>query len=262
MNTYLLSWVEDTIRDAIVEFSNLNWVCPTLHLVQLDLIQNQLNKLMEYYLFFFQKTGFLPKDIQLSNHSFILTKQVNELLSDSKDELSISLSLLINQLSPDLKTRIIPIHLQYLKNSNFTLISGIGATDPLGENITFMLHEFSIPRMVIDIIPRDFCYIQRLLEDYSQGIQKNLKEFVVSFNKNYKQFQKDCKIYLEDSFYQFFMKLKMIGVNKDLFFTDKNFKEIAYNNQLGDYLNLYRLFYERYKIKLTEIPRFIQEYKL
>lgn len=256
MNTYLLSWVENTVKDAIVEFSNLPWVCPALHIVQIDHLKNQLNKLMEYYLMFFQKTGFLPKELQLRKHSFILKKHIDEILSDTNNELYVSLSLLINQVSPDLKTRIIPVHLQYIKNSNFTLITGIGATNPLGEIITFMLHEFSIPRKVIDIIPRDLCYIQNLLEDYSQGTQQSLKDFVVSFNKNYKQFQKDCKIYLEDSFYQFFMKLKMIGVNKDIIFTEQSFKEVAYNNQLGDYLNLYRLFNLRYQIPLTEIPRF------
>ncbi|MGK6342531.1 hypothetical protein ACMGDK_09845 [Chryseobacterium sp. DT-3] len=258
MNTYLLSQVERTVKDAIGEFAKLPWVSPGFHTNQIDVIQLQLNKLMDYYIEFFQKTGFLPKDLDSQKKSCVIVRRIKDFKKPKDDEILSGLSFVMEEIANNLKNRIFPIHHQYSKTSNFALLTGIAATDPYGENITFMLHEFAIPKILLNIIPGDFDYIQKFLELYDTKANKSLKDFVTSFNRNYKQFQKDCKVYLEDTFYQFYMKLKMIGANQDILFSDMTMKEVAYRNQFGDYLNLYRLFNQHYKISLDEVPRFKQ----
>ncbi|WP_454045099.1 hypothetical protein [Chryseobacterium sp. Marseille-Q8038] len=258
MNTYLLSQVEKTVKESIEEFAKLPWISSAFHTNQIDILQLQLNKLMDYYIDFFQKTGFLPKELDLFKSSCIIERRIKDFKKPKNDEILLGFSFVVDQISDNIKNRIVPIHLQYSKTSNFALLTGIAATDPCGKNIVFMLHEFAIPKMIINIIPRDLVYIQRLLEGYQTKVEPSLQEYVASFNKNYKQFQKDCKVYLEDTFYQFYMKLKMIGANRDLFFTEKTKKEVAYNNQFNDYLNMYRVFSKHYKISLDDIPRFRQ----
>ncbi|QIH34474.1 hypothetical protein [Sphingobacterium sp. DR205] len=256
MNTYLLSQVEKVVKDSIEEFSKLPWIFPAFHTSQIDVLQLQLNKLMDYYIGFFQKTGFLPKEMDLFKSSCVIERRIKDFKKPKQDEILTGFSFVIDQISDNVRNRIVPIHLQYSKASNFALLTGIAATDPCGKNIIFMLHEFVIPKMIINIIPRDLVYIHRLLEGYQTKVEPSLQEYVASFNKNYKQLQKDCKVYLEDTFYQFYMKLKMIGANRDILFTDKTLKEVAYNNRFNDYLNMYRVFSQHYKISLVDIPRF------
>ncbi|ASE62026.1 AraC family transcriptional regulator [Chryseobacterium indologenes] len=258
MNTYLLSKVEGSVREAVEEFTILPWIDSALQIYEIDLFEVQLNRLIDYYVLFFQKIGFLPKEMQLFRSSYILKKRIKEFNSSSSNDFITGFINVIEAMSNDYSSRIIPINLHYSKKNDFSLITGIAVTDPCGKNITFLLHEFAIPRILININPRDLIYIQRCLEEYNTKFQKSLEGFVASLNKNYKQFQKDCKIYLEDTFYQFFMKLKMIRANHDILFTNMTLKEVAYNNQFSDYLNLYRLFTQRYQISLDEIPRFCQ----
>lgn len=258
MNTYLLALVERTIKEAIGEFAKLTWVSPAFHTNKIDVIQLQLNKLMDYYIEFFQKTGFLPKDLELLKKSCVIVRRIKDFKKPKDDEILLGLSFVMEEIADNFKNRIVPIHTQYPKTHNFALLTGIAATDSYGKTITFLLHEFVIPEILINIIPKDLDYIVRLLNLYDKKLGTSLKEFVSSFNRNYKQFQKDCKFYLEDTFYQFYIKLKMIGANLDILFSDRTMKEVAYNNQFGDYLNLYRLFNQHYKISLDEIPRFKQ----
>ncbi|AZA84523.1 hypothetical protein H3Z85_00535 [Chryseobacterium indologenes] len=258
MNTYLLALVESTLKDAIEEFSKLHWVSPAFHANKIDVIQLQLNKLMDYYIEFFQKTGFLPKDLDLVKKSCLIERRIKDFDKAQEDEILSGLSFVIEEIEDDVKNRIIPIHTQYPKTHNLALLTGIAATDSYGKTIRFLLHEFEIPRILIDIIAQDLDYIGRLLDLYDAKVRSSLKDFVTSFNRNYKKFQKDCKIYLEDTFYQFYIKLKMIGANRDILFSDMNKKEIAYNNQFGDYLNLYRIYNQHYKIVLDDLPRFKQ----
>ncbi|RQO37665.1 hypothetical protein DBR39_12290 [Chryseobacterium sp. KBW03] len=258
MNTYLVSLVESTFKDAIGELAKLPWVSPAFHTNQIDVIQLQLNKLMDYYIEFFQKTGFLPKELDIAKKSCVIEKRIKDFKKVKDDETLLGLSFVIEEIEDNVKNRIVPIHTQYRKPENLALLTGIAATDSYGKTITFLLHEFEIPRILIAIIAQDLDYIERLLDLYDAKLARSLKDFVTSFNRNYKKFQKDCKIYLEDTFYQFYIKLKMIGANLDILFSDMTMKEVAYNNQFGDYLNLYRLFNQHYKISLDEIPRFKQ----
>lgn len=258
MNMFILSKVEGSVKQAVEEFAILPWIDPALQIYETDLFENQLKRLIDYYTFFFQKIGFLPKEMHLFKSSYILKKKIKEFKPSSSDNFIKGFLYIIEEMANDFSSRIIPINLHYSKKSNFSLITGIAVTDPCGKNITFILHEFMIPRSLINISPRDLIYIQRCLEQYNSKVQKSLEKFVASLNKNYKQFQKDCKMYLEDTFYQFFMKLKMINANQDILFTNMTMKEVAYNNNLSDYLNLYRLFTVRYQISLDEIPRFRQ----
>ncbi|GEN71220.1 hypothetical protein [Chryseobacterium lathyri] len=258
MNTYLLSLVERTVKDAIEEFAKLPWVFPAFHTNRIDVIQLQLNKLMDYYIEFFQKTGFLPTELDLFRKSCVIERKIKNFKKTKNDEILSGFSFVIEQIEDNVKNQIIPIQVQYPKTTNFALLTGIAATDSCGKIITFILHEFTIPRVLINIIPKDLDYIERFLDIYDGKVGRSLMDFVTSYNRNYKQFQKDCKIYLEDTFYQFYIKKKMIGANRDILFSDMTMKEVAYNNQFGDYLNLYRLFNQHYKISLDKIPRFKQ----
>ena len=258
MNTYLLSKVEGSVKEAVEEFTKLPWIDGALTIYEVDLFEVQLNRLIDYYILFFQKIGFLPLEMQLFRSSYIFKKKIKEFKSSSPNYLITGFSNVIEAMSNNYSSRIIPINLHYSKENDFSLITGIAITDSCGKNITFILHEFAIPKILININPRNLIYIQRCLEEYSAKFQKSLEDFVASLNKNYKQFQKDCKIYLEDTFYQFFMKLKMIKANHDILFTNMTLKEVAYKNQFTDYLNMYRLFTKRYQISLDEIPRFCQ----
>lgn len=258
MNTFLLSKVEASVKQSVEEFAILPWIKPALQIHQTDLFETQLSRLMDYYVFFFQQIGFLPREMHLLRSSYVLKKQIKEFKPSSKDELVVAFLDIIEELGADYTSRIIPINLNCSRKANFSLITGIAVTDPSGTNITFMLHEFSMPRGLINISPRDLIYIQRCLDEFNSKVQKSLDEFVRSINRNYKQFQKDCKIYLEDTFYQFLMKLKMMNASNDILFTNMTLKEVAYNNQFNGYLNLYRVFSQRHRIPLDQIPRFRQ----
>lgn len=258
MNTYLLSLIEKTVKEAIEDFAVLPWIKPAVHINETELLQIQMQSMLDFYMGFFQKIGFLPQEIDFYKKTYCFNRRISDFNPGKKDDLLKEFAFILEQFSTDIRSRIIPIHLHYTDKTNFYLITGLAVTDDCGKNIKFMYHEFVIARKLINILSRDLVYIQRCLEEYNIKMQQSLRTFVTSLNKNYKQFQKDSRIYLEDTFYQFFIKTKMIGASHDILFTSMSMKEIAYHNQFKDYLNMYRIFNHRYHISFVDIPRFRQ----
>ncbi|GEM52736.1 hypothetical protein EB1_25260 [Empedobacter brevis NBRC 14943 = ATCC 43319] len=163
----------------------------------------------------------------------------------------------INLLNPDKQHQIFPIHLHFFTTSSVIILSGMAELE--NSVLRLNIHELSIPRRIIKLTSGKLHYLNDSLEVYCSERHKNLRDLARHYNKDYQQFQQDCKSYFRSTFYQFYTKVKMIHAVDDILFSKMCFKEIADKNGFTDYNNMYKIFNTKYDFPLDKIPRFLFE---
>lgn len=251
MNTYILSVLEREIKKAIDSFTALPWLPDAIFMNDAAVIQSKLGVVFDSYLKIFKNIAFIPSDIEIKTYSFRVSLTETVFPVDDIEEIYLEV---MEEINKDKSFRVLRILQHRVADDYFSLFAGISVVGACGENVQFILTKFSIPKSLIRIVPKDSIYLHRLIDEYERDHPSSLPDYVLSKAISYRQFSKDCKNYLEDTFYQYYIKLKILTASGDIIFTDKSLKEIAYTNHFNNYVHMYRVFL-KYHLNFEEIPR-------
>lgn len=261
MNFYLISLIDNTLEEAMVRFSKFPKEQSAFYFDQDKFLLRHTRKIVDFYLMFFKQTGFLSVD-----HNYYKTqwlKEINlkkELLEPNRFFKKLAAFRKIRNIKvPFLNDEILPVHLHYSSRSEIVLVMGIAVLEKENINTRFILHKLGVPKNRIKSTPRHLQYLHKVMERYPNSKQKPMDELLRDFDKNYNQFQKDCKRYFGNTFYQFYTKKRMINVVGDILFSRLSLKEIAHKNGFTDYNSMYKIFKKYDSLSLANIPRFLRE---
>lgn len=248
----------------MIKFSKFPRGQSTFYYNQDKLLLRHTREIVNFYMKFFREIGFLPL-----NHTYYKGKLVREVNLEKKEILesdAISKKLLAigkikKKETPFLQDDILPIHLRCSTVEAILLLTGVAVFEKGNNTARFILHEFSVARNLINPTPHYLQYLHKFLGQYVQNEGKqSIGKLLNHYEKNYHQFQKDCKQYFEDTFYQFYNKMRMIDCVKDILFSVLSLKEIAHKNGLTDYNGMYKIFKKYDKLPLHGIPRFSKDF--
>lgn len=235
-------------KTNITNFCNLNFVKTTLFFSDVQEVAKLLEIIGDFYYSFLQKIEFLPMETYKTHHveyfdfTHINTNDpaVLHVLDKLKQEDIVS-------------SGVVPIYYRYTADESMHLVAGFARMKDQNNGILHML-QLCLPKKLIKSVPQSVTTVKDIIESYHAEDKHSLRELVKSKGHSYNQFQKDCKIYLGDTFYSFLLKMKMIEAAGDVIFTDLSYKEIAFKNKFADYPNMYKTFM-KYGISFSEIPR-------
>jgi len=212
-----------------------------------------------FYETFFKQIGFLPRGYSYYKSELLteISMDDNRLLeSDRLLKRLVSSDGLLNIELPIIKDKLLVVHVHYSTKTEIHLVIGMAILEKGTATVRFVLHELGIPKHILKPTPQHLKYLNKVLEHYTASDQKSVKELLKPLDRNYNQFQKDCKEYFGDTFYQFYIKKKMIDAVGDIMFSALSLKEIAHKNGFLDYNNMYKLFKKYKALPLADIPRF------
>jgi len=262
MNIFLISLVDTKIKEAMIKFSQLSRVQSAFYYNQNSEPIIHIKKIIDFYISFFKQVGFLPNEYDYYTRK-ILTEVDIDIGSDTK--YATLFRRIVNLLrtkafSPySIQDQIFPIHIHYSTKTEIFLVTGIAVIEDENPVIRLALREYVIPRNIIQLTTHNLQYLQSVLEEYNPEQHTSIRELAMYYNKSYNRFQKDCKDYFGDTFYQFYTKVKMTVAIDDILFSKFSLKEIAYKNNFTDYNNMYKVFKKHYTFPLVNIPRFLYE---
>lgn len=260
MNIFLISLIDKKIRDAMIKFSQLPRVQSAFYYNQNNQPITHIKTIIDFYISFFKQVSFLPSEQDYYTRKIVPEIEI-DIGSDTKyDTLFRRIVNLLKSkaFSPySIQDQIFPVHTHYSTKTEIFLVTGIAMIEDENPVIRLALHEYGIPRNIIQLSTRNLQYLQSVLEEYNPEQYTSIRELAIYYNKSYNQFQKDCKDYFGDTFYQFYTKVKMTGVIEDIMFSKLSLKEIAHKNNFTDYNNMYKVFKKHCAFSLVNIPRFL-----
>ncbi|MBT2559831.1 helix-turn-helix transcriptional regulator [Pedobacter sp. ISL-68] len=255
MNIFLLSLVDKSIEAAMIRFSQLSAGSALLSTNHLEILARSAKKILETYISFFQSVNIAPNQYQYNEKQIVKSFD----LTSSNNERSNLDRKLINLVSNEVKSSILPINVHIHSEGRLYLYAGIGAVDSMSNTVLFFLNELSLLDELIRYSPSYLRYLDNIVFNVELTRSKTVRELAGSLGINYNRFQRDCREYLRDTFHQFQNKLKMLNALEDILFSSYTLKEIAYKNNFSDYNNMYFLFHTRYHFSLQTIPRFFDQ---
>ncbi|MBO9676356.1 MAG: hypothetical protein J7577_23140 [Sphingobacteriaceae bacterium] len=256
MNIYLLSLLNHSIGDAMVRFSQLPVKSSLLSSNHLEKLAKLTKQILDSYMIFFKRVSIASDDYHYNDQKIVKQFDFLTLEEKSLDELE---RKLLEIVSLKAEIQIIPVNIHLKEFEQLKLFSGFGILDGANHLITFYIYELTIAESSIKYTPNRLRYLDELLNSYQLSEEKSLRILASNFAINYNQFQKDCKEYFGDTFYQFINKTKMLGALVDQLFTNYSFKEIAARNGFSVYNNMHFLFRKKYRLPLELFPRLLSE---
>lgn len=261
MNFYLVFYIDKILEEAMVRFAK-SLKHSMFYYDHNGFIFLYTKKMIGFYETFFKQIGFLP-----SGYSYYKSELLTEISMDDQDILESDrlLKRLVSildfkglQFSMS-KDSVFPVHVHCSTKKEIRLVTGMAILERRSTTVRFVLHELCIPKHLIKPTPRYLKYLDKLLEHYTNSEKKSINELLQLIDRNYNQFQKDCKAYFGDTFYQFYIKKKMIDAVGDIMFSELSLKEIAHRNDFLDYNNMYKVFKKYEALPLVDIPRFSRD---
>ena len=243
MNFYLVFYIDKILEEAMVRFAK-SLKHSMFYYEHNGFILRYTKRMIGFYETFFKQIGFLAR-----GYSYYKSEFLTEISLDDKEILEsdrllkrlVSIDGLLNIELPIIKNRLLAVHVHYSTKTEIHLVTGMAILEKGTATVRFVLHELGIPKHLLKPTPQHLKYLNKVLEQYTAGDQKSVKELLKPLDRNYNQFQKDCKEYFGDTFYQFYIKKKMIDAVGDIMFSALSLKEIAHKNGFLDYNNMYKL---------------------
>ena len=252
MNLHVLSQLDSIVEQTMCNFSKFYMVKSALNLDEDHQIAQQIKIISDFYLKFLHDISFIPAHIKFLRRTVVGFYDLKEDIDHSDPMIAHAIAYLGRfQLTENCVA--VPVHARYGNSSDMMLCTGLGWMEDRSK-ILLILIELAFPKDKTSSVRENLSYVSDILKKYEFGSQKPLREFLKSEGYNYNQFQRDCRIYLGDTFYRYILKLKMIDALQDIVFTDLSFKEVAFKNKFADYTNMYKTF-RNFKVHLTDIPR-------
>lgn len=247
MNLFLISLLDTMVERNIEMFCRMDFVKSALYLSDLGEVSARLQTVADFYFRFLHQIAFLRAGI----FKVDFVPDLKAIMKNTDHHL--------HKIFGDLENKnlnnydIYPVHLRYSDQEAVHLVAGIMKIEE--RKVTFLhLVDLHIPKNLINTIPSNISYVREIFVHYEIDSKQSVRDLVKSMGYNYNQFQKDCKFFLEDTFYSFIQKKKSIEAAGDIIFTRMSFKEVAFKNRFVDYPNMYKTF-SKYGVSLTDIPR-------
>ena len=260
MNFYLVFYIDKILEEAMVKFAK-SLKHSMFYYDHNGFIFLYTKKMIGFYERFFKQIGFLP-----SGYSYYKSELLTQISMDDQDILEsdrllkrlVSIDGLSDLGLPIRKDKLLPVHIRCSTKTEIRLVTGMAVLEKGSATVRFVLHELAIPKHLIKPTPRYLKYLDKLLEHYTNSEQKSVNELLPLLDRNYNQFQKDCKAYYGSTFYEFYTKRRMVMVVGDLMFSSMSLKEISHNNGFSGYEAMYKSFTKYEGLALINIPRFLK----
>lgn len=260
MNFYLVFYIDKILEEAMVRFAK-SLKHSMFYYEHNGFILRYTKRMIGFYETFFKQIGFLAR-----GYSYYKSELLTEISLDDKDILEfdrllkrlVSIDGLLNIELPIIKNRLLAVHVHYSTKTEIHLVTGMAILERGSATVRFVLHELGIPKHLLKPTPQHLKYLNKVLEQYTAGDQKSVKDLLEHLDRNYNQFQKDCKAYYGGTFYEFYTKKRMVNVVGDIMFSHLTLKEIAYNNGFSSYDTMYKSFAKYDGLVLADIPRFFK----
>jgi len=253
MNVNTIMLFDKVMDQSMDRFSKLIFVKKEVYTHNVEYLASKVSYITELYTDCFANFGWLSRDMQF--YKRILQGNIHS--SSELNQNDSSVSKIIEYL-PEQETMKenfpMAFHVHFTVLPNLCYVSGIIWKDDL-RRVFISLSECSIPSDIIIIPQGPFEYLPELLEEFDSIKSHQLRDWINEKELSIHKIQKHAKKYWGDSFYSYYLKMKMIEAIDDILFTSKTLKEIAVSHNFVKYNNMYRTF-KRYHIDLAKISRF------
>ena len=259
MNIHLISIIDKTIEEGMKKLLLPLGETFSFYYKEDGQLVLLADKLVEFYLLFFQHIGFLTIDFAYSKPTVVMDIHIKNTTGLAENPLHRRLRNLLEIIIPKTQqqeTLLLPVHLHYGLPYEVFLVTGFSVIESGNHKIKSMLHELGIPRKSLQSPPPHLQYVKEAVEKFGRAEFTSIHKLARQYNKSYNQFQRDCKEFFGDTFYQFYNKKKMLKVVDDILFSRLSLKEIAWKNSFADYNSMYKLFRKYTRLSLMAIPRF------
>lgn len=260
MNFYLVFYIDKILEEAMVRFAK-SLKHSMFYYDHNGFIFLLTKKMIGFYERFFKQIGFLT-----GGYGYYKSELLTGISLDDKDILEsdrllkrlVSIDGLLNIELPIKKDKLLAVHIHYSTKTEIHLVTGMAVLEKGTATVRFVLHELGIPKHFLKPTPQHLKYLNKVMENYTAGDQESVKELLKPLDRNYNQFQKDCKAYYGGTFYEFYTKKRMVNVVGDIMFSQLTLKEVAYNNGFSSYDTMYKSFAKYDGLVLADIPRFFK----
>ncbi|WP_312299169.1 hypothetical protein [Chryseobacterium sp.] len=263
MHIYQLAIIDQKLKEAMAKFSLLPVHTSIFDAALFEQLLDDSRVLIKTYISLLKSIEILPEENHYYKRHFLIKHTVFGTEADGSiypDYLTAIQNLVLPHLvsdSPD-NRQIFPIHIHFTTSTEVYLFSGIGLYKEDESIVYSLLHEMSMPVNYISYASHAKCnYLLNIFyaEEYNE--RQSIHTLYPRYNISYRQFRKDCKICLGTTFYNFYMKMKMLDVLDDIMLTNLSLKEIAHKNNFSSYIAMHQLFKRKYNFPLYIIPRIL-----
>lgn len=253
MNVHAIILFDDIMEQAMTDFSKLSVLKTAVHTDSTAHLSEDIKRITDLYIDCFTNFGWLPKDVAFfkRNHfgkydSFCELSANDPVIAKILDYLPLEEITDIGQL--------VPFHIRFTVLPDFYTVNGLIWSDN-SKDIYLSFGICSIPRDMITIPAGRFAYVSDLFKEYDELSGQLLRDWLKEKKLSYNKIQKASKMHWGDTFYSYYIKVKMIMAIHQILFTTETLKQIAISHKFVKYSNMYRTFKKNH-IDLTEIPRF------
>lgn len=264
MNTYHLDLLQKHLKKALERYCEICDSSPERKYFSDETVLSQTKKIVQHYIALFQSLHFLDQHTEYYHKGFIFTYEQKEehVVSDGEyAEITKLLTEAYQRItSPISKERFfLPIHVQQISAEEIQVFIGVVTKKEQHYTISIVTHHAIYPRPPASIGNNRYRYLLKIMEIYDPDLHGTLEAFVNGKGLTYRQISKDSSVFFGSSFYQHYLKIKMIPVLEDLMLSTLSYKEIAYKNGFTSYHQLYTLFHKTYHFPFHRIPRIALE---
>lgn len=263
MHIYQLAIIDQKLKEAMAKFSLLPVHTSIFDAALFEQLLDDSRVLIKTYISLLKSLQILPKENHYYKGHSLIKHTVNGAEADGTidpDYLTVIQNLVLPHLvgnSSD-KKQIFPIHIHFTTSTEVYLFSGIGLYKQDESRVYSLLHEMSMPVNYISYASHAKCnYLLSIFYTEEYNERQSIHTLYPRYNISYLQFRKDCKICLGTTFYNFYMKMKMLDVLDDIMLTNLSLKEIAHKNNFSSYIAMHQLFKRKYNFPLYIIPRIL-----
>lgn len=263
MHIYQLTIIDQKLKEAMAKFSLLPINTSIFDAGLFEQLLHDSKGLIKTYISLLKSIQILPEQNQYYKGHFLIKHTVNGAEADEAihpDYLTAIQNLVLPHLFGDSSDnpQIFPIHIHFTTSIEVYLFSGICLYKQDESIVYSLLHEMSMPVNYISYTSHAKCnYLLTIFYTEEYNERQSIHNLYPRYNVSYRQFRKDCKICLGTTFYNFFIKLKMLDVLDDITLTNLSLKEIAHKNNFSSYIAMHQLFKRKYNFPLHIIPRIL-----
>lgn len=264
MNTYHLDLLQKHLKKALERYCELCDSSPERKYFSNETVLSQTKEIVQHYIGLFQSLHFLDQQTEYYHKGFIFNYQEREEQIIAQREYAEIIQLLTEAYQRVTATVskerfFLPIHVQQISAEEIQIFIGVVTKRRYHYTISIVAHHTVYPRPAASIGNNRYRYLLKMIETYDPEVHGKLESFVVSEGLTYRKISKDSTVFFGSSFYQHYLKLKMIPALEDFMLSTLSCKEIAYKNGFTSYYQLYTLFHKTYNFPFRHIHRIALE---
>jgi len=252
MNVHAILLFDQIMEQAMTDYSKLPFLRSAVHTDHIAHFSKDIKYITDLYIDCFTHFGWLPKDAAFFQR--IIAGKYNYFcdLSENDPVIGQVLDYLPIEEITD-SGQPVPFHIHCSVLSDFITGSGVIWSDN-SKDICLSIGLCSTPRDMINIPGGRSAYVSDLFKEYDELPRQSLQDWLKEKKLSHSKIQRASKLYWGETFYSYYIKVKMIMAMHQILFTSETLKQIAIEHKFGKYSNMYKAF-KRSHIDVTEIIR-------